>query len=628
MGNIPACATETFLILKSFDLTSVAYNQDGNVVFEPQDARRIFIKSINMLIAFVEGNDANSMRVYLGQNIDINSITELRDRLRVTANKFSLLYHIREFGKVISPKDFATPVSVTENKRNEMNITEGLYGTSKSSYLKLENARMIVRHKSRINEQALGSRGRNIEAIFVENSAGERILFPTTNLAPARAMTSHVDQGGNWADAVGKQIMSMANDFAALAATSRHIYLFGGNLDESAGDLRQSIREHVSDLRRVFEGLCRKTRYKTIAESLANHTSSLNESSDLNEKVGEMASLLNCGVHELNETVLETVARVLEDTNRFKLVRDSKKDETISILGQPVSSSAWADFKNSKTIALFTKPDVSSSPSNFSDNKEKLAFYAGALAGQCKDETFGTLLTFISEYLVGETDAAKARKMEMIATLALQYAGVDVPKSVIKTQEVREFVEWVGGFDAAKVLTEWNEPSFDREMEERGDAVLDYLYSSYDPADFIEWLGYGEPDNAGDMTEADIKNMLENYLNEAATTEGAESDLICDDLARQLYPKTKDALEAAGYSIAVMEEECIDCDLDEVREPSEVDIDELTSDDISREDILLPKNKEDDLFSEVTADSEHPADYISRMQALAGVVSTPRSRNF
>lgn len=618
MGNIPACAKETFLILKGFDLTSTAYNEEGNVVFDPEEARRIFIKKINMLIAFVEDDDSVSMRVYLGQNIDINSIKELRDRLRITANKFSLLFHIREFGKVISPKDFATPVSVTENKRIEMNITEGLYGTSKSSYLKLENARMIVRHKSRINENALGSRGRNIEAIFIENGAGERILFPTTNLAPARAMTSHVDQGGNWADTVGQQITSMAKDFSALAAASRHIYLFGGNLDESAGDLRQTIREQISDLRRVFEGICRKTRYKTICDAIENHTSALNESTDLNEKVGAMTNLLNSGDHALNETIIETVVRVLEDGNRFKLPHEPRenkpKDELIGVLGRKVSLAAWNQFKKKATIELYAKPDVSNAPSHFSDKKDKLSFYAGALAEQCKDDSFGNLLAFISDRLPEERDQNVAKNMKTIATLALRYAGVDV-SNVINTQEVREFVEWVDSFNASKVLSEdWYEPSFDRAGEEKADAVLDYLYSSYDPSDFIEWLGYGEPADAGDLNKDDIMRLLENYLNEKAVGEGAASDLICDDLARQLYPKTKDALEASGYVFDIMEDDCFGC-LDED--------DELTTDDISRDDILLPKNQEDSLFDQTTTDSEHSDEYLNRIQALAGVSPLP-----
>ncbi len=424
-----------------------------------------------------------------------------------------------------------------------MNIAEGLYGTSKSSYLKLENARMIVRHKNRINEQMLGARGRNIEAIFIENGVGERILFPTTNLAPARAMTSHVDQGGNWADAVGAQITAMAKDFAALGAASRHIYLFGGNLDESAGDLRQTIRETMSDMRRVFEGLCRKTRYQTIRDSLADYTPTLNENSDVSTKITELSNLLNSGAHALNENVIETVARVLEDDNRFKLAREPKNDELIAILGRKVSRKAWDDFKTRETVPLFAKPDLSNSPSSFTNVNAKLAYFAGALAAQCKDDSFGNLLSFISERLPEEKNASTARNMQAVAALALRYSGVYMPKDVIKTQAVREFVEWMDGFDPAKVLAE---------------------------------------DLAEDCAEDCAEDLAEDY--------------------------------------------CPDCGLEEG--------DDLTSDDLTREDILLPKNQEDDLFDEVETDGEHDDDYLSRMQTLAGVsppgygYASPSVRNF
>ena len=58
-----------------------------------------------------------------------------------------------------------------------MKIDEGIspaYGTSKSSYQKLESAKLIIKHTKPVNEESRGSRSRNINAIYIENADGER----------------------------------------------------------------------------------------------------------------------------------------------------------------------------------------------------------------------------------------------------------------------------------------------------------------------------------------------------------------------------------------------------------------------------------------------------------------------
>ena len=49
-----------------------------------------------------------------------------------------------------------------------------MHGTSKTSYNKLDRTRMVIRHSKHVDEQVPGARSRNINAIFIENSQGER----------------------------------------------------------------------------------------------------------------------------------------------------------------------------------------------------------------------------------------------------------------------------------------------------------------------------------------------------------------------------------------------------------------------------------------------------------------------
>lgn len=199
-----------------------------------------------------------------------------------------------------------------------MNVFEGMYGTSRSSYLALENARMIVRHSAKIDETKIGSRGRQVENIFIENKAGERFLFPTSGLAPARAMAQHVNHGGSFADQVGVYIQKMAEDFANLGSTSRHIRKNTSSLHENALGLRDKCRSKMMEMRKVFERMFRHSGYVAECERIIDEASTLKETSAKKavsaKKINEMKKLLNVeSVSPLSDTIIESVCRCMAE---------------------------------------------------------------------------------------------------------------------------------------------------------------------------------------------------------------------------------------------------------------------------------------------------------------------------
>ncbi len=238
------------------------YDDDGNQVYEPDDARRFFATPENLLVSIVDAGDNKSIRLYIGSSTDVADVLGLDQTLRSTATKYNMLFNLKRQAHDLTVQDFATRASVTESQGdNTMDLLEGMYGTTKSSYLKLENAKMIVRHSKKIDENIMGSRGRHIDAIFVENSQGERFLFPTRQMSPARAMTQHVNQGGSWADEIGSQINRMAQDYSALATGSSYIGANAMSLSEGATALRENIRESMREMRKCFERLSRSGAY-------------------------------------------------------------------------------------------------------------------------------------------------------------------------------------------------------------------------------------------------------------------------------------------------------------------------------------------------------------------------------
>lgn len=326
---------EVFQVLRTYANDIVLYDDSGNRVMEPSSARRFYLPDDGILVTILDDNDNSAVKVYLSGSITVAEVNDFVTVLRHLATQYNVLFNLRKYNKRIVPKDFATQAAVQEHKEqpenSNMNIMEGMYGTSRSSYLKLENARMIVRHNARIKENVIGSRGRAIQSIFVENALGERFLFPVNILSGARAMTQHVNQGGTFADEVGQHIIKMANDFSNLGTVANHIHAHHRELPDQAFVVRESIREAAANIKRTFERLSRdSSSYLRESEKL-KEGSMLSESDDyLEETVEELQGFLAVEGVTLSDTILETVCKLVkveEDMRPTSNADDTSADD-------------------------------------------------------------------------------------------------------------------------------------------------------------------------------------------------------------------------------------------------------------------------------------------------------------
>ena len=97
-------------------------------------------------------------------------------------------------------------------------------GSMKTSYIQLpENTKLIIKHSKGVNEEVRGSRSRNIQAMFIENSVGERFRFPHKYLQGAKAMANHVSNGGTPYDAIGESIITLCTEVAQCSQFLRHV---------------------------------------------------------------------------------------------------------------------------------------------------------------------------------------------------------------------------------------------------------------------------------------------------------------------------------------------------------------------------------------------------------------------
>ena len=107
--------------------------------------------------------------------------------------------------------------------------------------------------KKAVDEEVRGSRSRNIQAIYLENSAGERFQYPHNHLAGARAMLRHVKEGGTPYDDFGQHIIEQSKELSDLYKFERWVNkngLIEGNDDvvEVVKEQKNKIREHIKKL--------------------------------------------------------------------------------------------------------------------------------------------------------------------------------------------------------------------------------------------------------------------------------------------------------------------------------------------------------------------------------------------
>jgi hypothetical protein len=200
--DLQKCAEETFQVLLRFDYTVKLFDKDGMDVAEPSEARRMFASRPNLMVSLSDADDDSSITLWFGKSTHANDIDGLMQALRTSATKYNMTFKPNQYGKEIDPKDYQNMISIAESKKGiEMHVCEGMYGTSRSSYLCLDNAKMIIHHSARIHPTRAGARAQHIGSIFIENAAGVRVPSPSMELDTARAMTEHVNAGGECSEA-------------------------------------------------------------------------------------------------------------------------------------------------------------------------------------------------------------------------------------------------------------------------------------------------------------------------------------------------------------------------------------------------------------------------------------------
>lgn len=566
MANFSAVSSEVYTILRSFDYMLDLYDEKSNKVYEPDQARKFFAsktshgKTQNLLVAVDDLNSSSTIQLNTGPSSDSVALTGLWETLKTCATKYNMIYSLVTHKKEIHPKNFASGATMNEGMKMT-DLTENMYGTSRSSYLRIGEAKMIVRHNKRIDAEAPGSRSRCVESIFIENAQGERHLLPSNDLAAGRAMGQHVNQGGSWADPVAQQINNMSGYFSDLGASAS--YLGGaGAICEGAEDLRAKCRSKRKSIRESFNRMFREATYAAESARFAKMGDTpLLEGEGL-ERLREQLTVEG---RKLPESVVKACSRLMAESDEPEdgmldeqaPEADTEEDDaeapaetSITLMGHTISRDVFDRFNKDGELELKGTPDLSRVPP-FQKVTDELMYKLSEVAMLVKDDAMGNFLSSIANmWEQGQFGKNPARDNLLIrmAGVALKAAGVSAPTTMKESLGPR-------GVTAILEMEAW--------------------FASFDPDRVL-------------LAEGDCSRDQKDCDDDITDAEDALDD--CNDEVRELKKKLKD--EKVDES----------ADLDE---------------DLTQEDILLPKNQGLDLELEVVSGKENDPE-MARMLTLAG----------
>ena len=163
----------------------------------------------------------------------------------------------RDYNFKAKPKEITPMEPIMENK---------MYGTSKISYQDLGEARLVVKHSQPVNLDLAAGRTMHIEAIYVENSQGERFKYPVKHLNGARALAEHLKAGGIPYDAIGKHITNLSEELAQLRKFKGYVNR-NEALSEAMGGITDVVFNRIEEIKKEVQGLQRPAYYQAFAET-------------------------------------------------------------------------------------------------------------------------------------------------------------------------------------------------------------------------------------------------------------------------------------------------------------------------------------------------------------------------
>jgi len=266
-------------------------DETGAVTIDPAEARffdfDFVFEGNNLGRVSISLGDLGNLKVYYSQGITENQDDPVKKEwfrflkeMRFFAMRRLLRFDTRDIAKTnLDKNDFqhlATTQGPKEEEMTTMNESRWNHkSSSKTSRAVQGKTEVIVRHESAVDETYAGARSqrKNIKAIFIQNSDGERFKYPFIHPAGAFAMAQHVDHGGIPHDPAGKAIIKMSEQIAQLQAFQRKVHK--ATLHDDATGITERAVGRLQELKARVDGLSKRHQYECWMEEFTGDGSEM-----------------------------------------------------------------------------------------------------------------------------------------------------------------------------------------------------------------------------------------------------------------------------------------------------------------------------------------------------------------
>lgn len=500
MSIILSKATQRiFDILKGSGQTLYMFDSEGTRIYDSEKATRFFTEPTNMMI-MINSEDSGNISVYISSNSDVTENKKLIDMLRQTARHYNMDYSLKKFGKKLSPRDFA---HLSESS---------LFGSSKSSYQKIGEIKLILRHSNKINEEVRGARSRRIAQTFIEDCEGQRFKLPTNWLAGNRAVAKYVSEGGKFHDDMGSKLRKLTEQYVDL----RNMFKFTKAIKEHTKfttDVMVNTYEKITEISKIIHGINSKTLYEETLNTVNNITNILNED-DVSSKIENLYSQLRIDPEDLKmRKIIENVASLSLDEARpkkgvdFEVTPQINKwaeilekldvfssDDTDRLYGPEGEEIRHEDFlKQAKRLAdreisrfpgakqAVPQTELSSDP-GIAAFQKKADYYAtiSQYLNPSDDAILGNIISRLSDhymFLVGGQNTtmpknhATLKYIEGIADAVAKMVGVNKAQYESIEEDMAGLTEWFKKFDVNTIMNEERAKKLTEKKKELADKV-------------------------------------------------------------------------------------------------------------------------------------------------------------
>lgn len=271
MKNLDTIGLDLFQKIRGRFSDVTLGDADGNVTNVPEAARffdfsfKVNGEDLGKVSVSIDEN--NGLVVIVGKDLVQNTDPIVKDswykflkELRLFAKKRLLTFDVRDINKSnLHKRDYKF---LAANRPGETPMAEStMYGTNKTSYQRIGNARLAIKHSQPINVESVGGRSQKIGSIYIESPEGERFKYPFKHLAGARAMARHVSEGGNAYDDFGKYITGLSEEISKLQKFKTYMNR-GGVMAETLSGYLDHVNERIATVKKEIQHLQKESFYK------------------------------------------------------------------------------------------------------------------------------------------------------------------------------------------------------------------------------------------------------------------------------------------------------------------------------------------------------------------------------